>query len=250
MRARALPTPSSASGLQGSRTRDPEAPWQLHSARHVRERRAPERSQLDINQCRNVDSASSKSVRIAEIRFTQNFIFTFSDDLHHRLAFTGGLRPPGPREEDTAGARRMPWHGKPKKGAASCDKPRGGANGLRSGDSRMGEPSRGHALLPAPESIGCEEATGGTETSKYPEERKSTETPGVAASETGPEPKPAHVQATGRCCAGVAGRAIPRACSLGRSYKATRKRNGMGRPAAAGESPVRGSVWPPRRVPE
>ena len=62
--------------------------------------KAPERSQLDINQCRNVDSASSKSVRIAEIRFTQNFIFTFSDDLHHRLAFTGGMRPPG-----TAGRR-------------------------------------------------------------------------------------------------------------------------------------------------
>ena len=60
--------------------------------------------------------------------------------------------------------------------------------------------------------IGCEEATGGTETSKYPEERKSTETPGVAASETGPEPKPAHVQATGRCCAGVAGRDEPGAC--------------------------------------
>ena len=39
---------------------------------------APERSQLDINQCRNVDSASSKSVRIAEIRFTQNFIFLLS----------------------------------------------------------------------------------------------------------------------------------------------------------------------------
>ena len=36
-----------------------------------------------------------------------------------------------------------------------------------------------------------QEATGGTETSKYPEERKSTETPGVAASETGPETKPA-----------------------------------------------------------
>ena len=34
--------------------------------------------------------------------------------------------------------------------------------------------------------IGCEEATGGTETSKYPEEEKSTEIPGVAASETGP----------------------------------------------------------------
>ena len=103
---------------------------------------------------------------------------------------------------------------------------------------------------PHPNGIRCEEATWGTETSKYPEEGKSNETPGVAASETGHKPKPAHVQATGRCCAGVAGRDEPGACSPGRSHKATRKRNGMGRPAAAGESPVRGSVWPPRRVPE
>ena len=50
----------------------------------------------------------------------------------------------------------------------------------------MGEPSRGNALLPAAEYIGGQEATGGTETSKYPEEKKSTEIPGVAASETGP----------------------------------------------------------------
>ena len=117
----------------------------------------------------------------------------------------GGRFPPGPREEDTAGARRMPWHGKPKKGAASCDKPRGGANGLRSGDSRMGEPSRGHALLPAPESIRCEEATGGTETSKYPEERKSTETPGVAASETGLSPNPRTCKRQGVAARGLRG---------------------------------------------
>ena len=88
--------------------------------------------------------------------------------------------------EDVKGARRMPWRGKSTKGAASCDKLRGGANGLRSADSRMGEPSGGNAPLPAPESIGRQEATGGTETSKYPEEEKSTEIPGVAASETGP----------------------------------------------------------------
>ena len=117
----------------------------------------------------------------------------------------GGFVPAGPREEDTAGARRMPWHGKPKKGAASCDKPRGGANGLRSGDSRMGEPSRGHALLPAPESIRCEEATGGTETSKYPEERKSTETPGVAASETGLSPNPRTCKRQGVAARGLRG---------------------------------------------
>ena len=56
------------------------------------------------------------------------------------------------RSEDVKGARRMPWHRKPMKGAASCDKPRGGANGLRSGDARMGEPARGHARAPPPES--------------------------------------------------------------------------------------------------
>jgi hypothetical protein len=38
---------------------------------------------------------------------------------------------------------------------------------------------------PAAECIGRQERTRGTETSKYPEERKSTETPSVAASESG-----------------------------------------------------------------
>jgi hypothetical protein len=37
-----------------------------------------------------------------------------------------------------------------------------------------------------PEYIGFKEQTRGTETSKYPEERKSIETPLVAASERGP----------------------------------------------------------------
>ena len=50
----------------------------------------------------------------------------------------------------------------------------------------MGEPRRGYARLPRPESIGPAAATRGTETSKYPEEEKSTEIPLVAASERGP----------------------------------------------------------------
>ena len=122
------------------------------------------------------------------------------------------------QDEDTKGARRMPWRGKSTKGAASCDKPRGGANGHRSADSRMGEPSRGNALLPAAERIGGQEATGGTETSKYPEEEKSTEIPGVAASETGPAQTGARASVRAfprRCC--WAGQ--PRAASLGRCYK-------------------------------
>ena len=47
----------------------------------------------------------------------------------------------------------------------------------------MGEPSRRHGLLPlARPSLGG--TTGGTETSKYPEEEKSTEIARVAASES------------------------------------------------------------------
>ena len=47
----------------------------------------------------------------------------------------------------------------------------------RSRDVRMGKPTRGNARVPVPESIACEEASWGTETSKYPEERKETSTP-------------------------------------------------------------------------
>jgi hypothetical protein len=49
----------------------------------------------------------------------------------------------------------------------------------------MGEPTGGNAPVPTPEHIGREEASGGTETSKYPEEKKATAIPRVAASETG-----------------------------------------------------------------
>ncbi len=71
------------------------------------------------------------------------------------------------------------------KDVASCDKPRVGASYRQSADVRMGKPSWGHAQLPLSEHIGQEEATGGTETSKYPEENKSNEIPKVAASEMG-----------------------------------------------------------------
>jgi hypothetical protein len=38
----------------------------------------------------------------------------------------------------------------------------------------MGKPGWGHAQSPRSEHIGPEEGTGGTETSKYPEEKKTT----------------------------------------------------------------------------
>jgi hypothetical protein len=50
----------------------------------------------------------------------------------------------------------------------------------------MGEPGGSHNPSPPAEHIGREEVTWGTETSKYPEEEKSTEIPLVVASERGP----------------------------------------------------------------
>ncbi len=96
----------------------------------------------------------------------------------------------------------------------------------------MGEPSRVNARLPAAEYIGGQGATGGTETSKYPEEEKSTEIPRVAASESGPAQTGARAS-LGRFRAGVVGRR-PRAPGPGRSYKPRIERNGLGRPAGTG----------------
>ena len=123
----------------------------------------------------------------------------------HHLSFFG--KPKQAESEDSMGARRMPWRRKPKKGAASRDSPGGGANGLRSPGARMGEPGGGHAPPPRAEYIGSEEATRGTETSKYPEEEKSTEIALVAASERARRPN-RHVRYSFRAlaCRGCGGR--------------------------------------------
>ncbi len=73
----------------------------------------------------------------------------------------------------------MPRHRQAKKDVVSCVKPRGGAHNLRSGDIRMGQPGAGNAASP------CVSGgqTGGTETSKYPQEEKVTTISSVAASE-------------------------------------------------------------------
>ncbi len=47
------------------------------------------------------------------------------------------------------GARRMPWRRQAMKDAASCEKPRGGACGLRSGGVRMGQPAPREGGAPA-----------------------------------------------------------------------------------------------------
>ena len=59
----------------------------------------------------------------------------------------------------------MPWHQRPMKDVVSCDKPRGAASRLRSGDFRMGKPGGGEPPSPSAEHIGRVEVSRGIETS-------------------------------------------------------------------------------------
>ena len=68
----------------------------------------------------------------------------------------------------------------------------------------MGEPGRGNARSPTNESIVREEGTRGSETSKYPEEKKENSISLVVASEE------ERGQTAGLRTSGVAGRRYPR----------------------------------------
>ncbi len=71
----------------------------------------------------------------------------------------------------------MPWHGQAMKDVISCDKLRGAANKHGSADFRMGKPGIVKRCHPLAEYIGLGKQTRGTETSKYPEEEKTTVIP-------------------------------------------------------------------------
>ncbi len=71
------------------------------------------------------------------------------------------------------------------KDVASCEKLRVAAKQALSGDVRMGKPGRGNALSSRAEFIGARRRTRGVETSSYPQEKKATAIPSVAASESG-----------------------------------------------------------------
>ena len=77
----------------------------------------------------------------------------------------------------------MPWQDQAMKDVVSCDKPRTGGSNLRPGDLRMEQSVQSNVCKLCTEFIGAEEPTQGTETSKYPEEEKTTVISGVAASE-------------------------------------------------------------------
>ena len=74
----------------------------------------------------------------------------------------------------------MPWLVEAMKDVLGCDKPRGAAKELWSGDFRMGQPSMERFMLQL--LVG---RTQGSETSQYLKEEKSNEIPLVAASEMG-----------------------------------------------------------------
>ena len=74
----------------------------------------------------------------------------------------------------------MPWLSEATKDVISCDKPWLEANTLRSADFRMGQPNASDCITA--QSV---EQTRGTETSHYPEEKKTKVIPQVVASERG-----------------------------------------------------------------
>ena len=75
----------------------------------------------------------------------------------------------------------MPWGQGLKKGAARLRKSSVSCLANLAGGTRMGKPFLGHSKKPRL----VEEVSRGTETSKYPEEKKSNEIPLVVANERG-----------------------------------------------------------------
>jgi len=119
------------------------------------------------------------------------------------------------------------------------------------GVPEWGNPAGVMPRHPRPNQLSLEEATRGTETSKYPEEEKSTEIAPVAASERARCPN-RHDRHSFRAlaCRGCGGRR-PGACDPGCGDKSGAQPNGLGRPAEGGESPVgegRRTARPPSRV--
>ena len=95
------------------------------------------------------------------------------EDIEIYREMTFGLRIEKRRKNQAnKSTGRMPRRHTPKKDAISCEKPRGAANRHRFVDIRMRELIKGEPLIPHNEYIVMEEATRGSETSKYPEEEK------------------------------------------------------------------------------
>ena len=79
----------------------------------------------------------------------------------------------------------MPWHLVLTKDAPNGETRRGAVRTQRSVDIRMGKPGISNVMSSLTEYIGQVRGTRRTETSKYPEEKKTKVIPIVAASEQG-----------------------------------------------------------------
>jgi hypothetical protein len=77
----------------------------------------------------------------------------------------------------------MPWHEKSMKDAITSDMLRIGGSNLRPVDFRMGQPVTSNVVTFVSEYIGYGKTTRGTETSKYPVEKKTIVISLVVASE-------------------------------------------------------------------
>ena len=66
----------------------------------------------------------------------------------------------------------MPWYGEAMKDVVSCDKRRLGANNLRDGDFRMGQPIQGHSWISCTEYIGVRGERGELKHLSTPRKRK------------------------------------------------------------------------------
>ena len=113
----------------------------------------------------------------------------------------------------------------------------------------MGKPGTGNAVSARAEYIGARQASEGTETSQYLEERKSTETPRVVASESGPA-QTGYVQACRRCVAGVVGRPSGLCLARRESQSSELVEEQWNSDTTEGNSPVDESSKPPAAVPE
>jgi|GEM_PF-350491 hypothetical protein len=84
------------------------------------------------------------------------------------------------------GAWWMPRCYRPMKDGDRAETYTGSCDQAKSRVSPNGATHAGHTCVSDPESIGVWKGTGGTETSQYLEDKKSTEIPLVVASERGP----------------------------------------------------------------
>ena len=144
---------------------------------------------------------------------------------------------PGTATKIRRARRRMPWRGKPTKGAASCDKPGEAQTAFDPGIPEWGNPAGVMPCYPPPNKYGAAR--------RQPGELKHLSTPRKgnqprlrgSGERNRASPNPRTCKRAGVAAPGLRGNRG--ACSLGGCYKPAIWGNGMGRPAAAGEPRTR-----------